>query len=498
MSISNNKNKNKLKLSISNQDTNIIAESTNINKKELFTAKNNSNNLKSLYSNNINNTRNGFYCINKKANSIEMPLIYNNSPNYNTNSNERSLSILKNANITNNISKHNAPPILHNNINSLAINDNYKYKYDSNNLNKDKSNKSKLSKQDYQYNNAQEFNSKNTYLNNTNKKFNSTYSSITPKNNSKYNANVPNNFSNMEYSNNNNSLFNNKGYNSKTFNGNKTCYNKKNYKFNINNNYSNAVNNYHNTFNSNNSYKLNIYNNVSEFTPSTTKSKVISIMSLFASNLPIDIKYLTTNYQNFDSSKFSSKSLGVVKSYSANTHQGTVRDYNEDRVSIILNIVKPTSYTGSFWPKCSFFGVYDGHGGPGCAEFLRDNLHHFVIKNENFPVNPKEAIIQGFKKAEYEFISKYAFCEFNNCNDKSYNNFSNKNFYNNGNNVKDRSGSCAIVALIVDDLLYVANVGDSRAVLSKNKDVIPLSNDHKPDSPEETKRIEEAGGKIYQ
>ena len=30
------------------------------------------------------------------------------------------------------------------------------------------------------------------------------------------------------------------------------------------------------------------------------------------------------------------------------------------------------------WPKCSFFGIYDGHGGGECAEFLRDYLHQFV------------------------------------------------------------------------------------------------------------------------
>jgi protein phosphatase 2C family protein 2/3 len=28
---------------------------------------------------------------------------------------------------------------------------------------------------------------------------------------------------------------------------------------------------------------------------------------------------------------------------------------------------------------CSFFGVYDGHGGSGCADYLRDNLHQFII-----------------------------------------------------------------------------------------------------------------------
>jgi protein phosphatase 2C family protein 2/3 len=32
--------------------------------------------------------------------------------------------------------------------------------------------------------------------------------------------------------------------------------------------------------------------------------------------------------------------------------------------------------------------------------------------------------------------------------------------------LKERSGSCAIVALIVGEMCYIANVGDSRAVLS--------------------------------
>ncbi len=60
------------------------------------------------------------------------------------------------------------------------------------------------------------------------------------------------------------------------------------------------------------------------------------------------------------------------------------REYNEDRVSIIFNISKPSGFEESndnIWPKCSFFGVYDGHGGSGCADFLRDNLHKYVNLN---------------------------------------------------------------------------------------------------------------------
>jgi protein phosphatase 2C family protein 2/3 len=104
---------------------------------------------------------------------------------------------------------------------------------------------------------------------------------------------------------------------------------------------------------------------------------------------------------NYESTKCSYKRNGIVRAYAANTNQGLVRNYNEDRVSIILNIVKPESRQHETWPKCSFFGVYDGHGGSACAEFLRDNLHQFVIREDSFPCDPIVSIKEGFKKAEY-------------------------------------------------------------------------------------------------
>ena len=84
-------------------------------------------------------------------------------------------------------------------------------------------------------------------------------------------------------------------------------------------------------------------------------------------------------YPNLDKVKISHKNFGIVEAYSAITTEGLVRNYNEDRVSIILNIPKPQNYTKDDWPKCSFFAIYDGHGGANCSDFLRDNLHKNVI-----------------------------------------------------------------------------------------------------------------------
>lgn len=66
--------------------------------------------------------------------------------------------------------------------------------------------------------------------------------------------------------------------------------------------------------------------------------------------------------------------------------------------------------------------------------------------------------------------------------------------------VLDRSGSCAIVVLIVEKRCYIANVGDSRAIMSGNfgEKVYTLSRDHRPNDEKEYKRILDAGGKIYQ
>lgn len=213
--------------------------------------------------------------------------------------------------------------------------------------------------------------------------------------------------------------------------------------------------------------------------PPISSSKAIEqILQGIRPNIdPLDLRL-----PNEESTKFSTKKNGIIAGYAANTNQGIIRTYNEDRVSIILNIVKPKGKENIInWPKWSFFAIYDGHGGNVCADFLKDNLHQFIVRQDWFPDDVKTAIRRGWRDAENLFF------ELSEAQAKKTGEL-------------DKSGSWAIAVLIVENIAYVANVGDSRAILSKNKgkDIVHLSEDHRPERKIEHERITKNGGHIYQ
>lgn len=172
------------------------------------------------------------------------------------------------------------------------------------------------------------------------------------------------------------------------------------------------------------------------------------------------------------------ESTNWVKGQASMTDNGCVRDYNEDRITVIPKVERPERIAEGLWPKCSFFGIYDGHGGDSCSQFLMDNLHNFVFKSNHFPHNPKMALLKGFEQAEQTFIEQAMA---------------------NPDDI-DISGSCALVVLVVGDLCYIANLGDSRVIGSyyAGKRIKQLSTDMKPCDKVEQLRITLAGGKVYQ
>lgn len=67
----------------------------------------------------------------------------------------------------------------------------------------------------------------------------------------------------------------------------------------------------------------------------------MEVQTLLFGDNPAALNPKTIQLKNHEPTKASQKKCGIIKSYAANTNQGIIRDYNEDRVSIILNILKP-------------------------------------------------------------------------------------------------------------------------------------------------------------
>ena len=214
--------------------------------------------------------------------------------------------------------------------------------------------------------------------------------------------------------------------------------------------------------------------------------KVIPTLSLFkekkdpepkTSILTLDL--LSKKYDQYDLPKFSNKQIGPMKSYSYNTYQGLYKDYNEDKVSVSSLLKKPTSSKLKTWPKISYFAIFDGHGGDECSEFLKENYDKYLIENKNFPYDIKLSMIETFQKIEEDFFKLK--CKEDSLEDS------------------DKSGSCALVTIIHDNKIYIANIGDSRAIMSVNggTKVKQLTVDHKPDNIKEFERALKTGSKIY-
>lgn len=122
--------------------------------------------------------------------------------------------------------------------------------------------------------------------------------------------------------------------------------------------------------------------------------------------------------------------------------------------------------------QVGLFGVFDGHGGTGAADYVHGHLFSNLVHNTKFATDAKAALVEAFEQTDLEFLQQQ-------------------------HTASSRDDGCtAITAVLLGQRLLVANVGDSRAVLSRGGKAVPMSVDHKPNLREERLRIEDAGGVV--
>ncbi|XP_067363402.1 integrin-linked kinase-associated serine/threonine phosphatase 2C isoform X2 [Channa argus] len=138
--------------------------------------------------------------------------------------------------------------------------------------------------------------------------------------------------------------------------------------------------------------------------------------------------------------------------------------------------------------RVSYFAVFDGHGGARASQFAAEHLHLNLAKKfpsgdpENLDKLIKKCLLDTFRQTDEDFLKKAS---------------SQKPAW--------KDGSTATCVLVVDDTVYVANLGDSRAVLcrleaaaeeQKKSVTLALSKEHNPTIYEERMRIQRAGGTV--
>jgi protein phosphatase 2C family protein 2/3 len=156
------------------------------------------------------------------------------------------------------------------------------------------------------------------------------------------------------------------------------------------------------------------------------------------------------------------------------------RRYMEDEHIRMDNLSAHLGSLINFPEPSAFYGVFDGHGGPEAAAYVKKNAVKLFFEDANFPqacefddaflVEVQNCLRKGFLLADVALADESS--------------------------VSSSSGTTALTALVIGRLLMVANVGDCRAVLCRKGEAIDMSQDHRPNYASERRRVEELGGFI--
>eukprot|EP00240_Pyramimonas_obovata_P000940 CAMPEP_0118957042 /NCGR_PEP_ID=MMETSP1169-20130426/61893_1 /TAXON_ID=36882 /ORGANISM="Pyramimonas obovata, Strain CCMP722" /LENGTH=601 /DNA_ID=CAMNT_0006905097 /DNA_START=269 /DNA_END=2075 /DNA_ORIENTATION=- len=155
------------------------------------------------------------------------------------------------------------------------------------------------------------------------------------------------------------------------------------------------------------------------------------------------------------------------------------RPYMEDRHTIVTSFL-PEATAADGVPR-SYFGLFDGHNGARAAEMAAHRLHKILGDDRQFrnsgDSGADEQVVTGALKRSFLEVEREMLELFN--------------------SEGAGDGSTAVVVVRLGNALYSAHSGDSRAVLGLvGGRAVRLTEDHKPDRPDERARVEALGGSI--
>eukprot|EP01125_Pyxidicula_operculata_P017276 TRINITY_DN6045_c2_g2_i2.p1 TRINITY_DN6045_c2_g2~~TRINITY_DN6045_c2_g2_i2.p1 ORF type:complete len:579 (-),score=180.95 TRINITY_DN6045_c2_g2_i2:103-1839(-) len=148
----------------------------------------------------------------------------------------------------------------------------------------------------------------------------------------------------------------------------------------------------------------------------------------------------------------------------AQYHDKGQRPTMEDSVQVIEGFI-PDS------PCSLFLGVFDGHSGCKCSQFVSSELPKEMTKLFGETNDILDVMQQSFMTTDDLWLEQ-------------------------ARKEKWEEGSTGLCLILKNNTLYIANTGDCRALLCQGGNVVQLTKDHKPDDPAEKERIIKQGGHV--
>jgi serine/threonine protein phosphatase PrpC len=118
----------------------------------------------------------------------------------------------------------------------------------------------------------------------------------------------------------------------------------------------------------------------------------------------------------------------------------------------------------------SLFGILDGHCGRRVADLGSQYFPEFYLSHPDAGKNPAAALVDSGIRTDHRVFQTIH---------------------------RQDGGSTLIVGLILGRTLYVACIGDARAVLCEAGRAVAMSIDHKPTDPAEQQRVSRCGGMVH-